>query len=258
MQNQFDFGKIIITLILIFLIACKSDSSSKKEKTNPDSFTIETSKIKKLLNDDNLPDITVDSIHFKKDTLEAFITDDYHTIIHDVMIDQIVSFIFADFSRISTSSISGVKIYYRTPKRKTNKDEYFLLHKVALKDLKSNLRMYSYAKFRRIIDGILQEHKKNPEDDIFETLNFYTNAILSEDKKIEFQFFGFDFRIFLINLLVECETNNEKYYREATKRIFERIEENNLEGKELFENIEKLFVEGCNNTSEPELPTIKI
>jgi hypothetical protein len=237
--------KLLIIIFFSLIFSCSNEKVNSDEKYLSTGFTIENQKIIEYLNDKSLPDISVDSVHFNKDTLETFITDNYHSHIHELMIDQMISFIFLDFSRISSSDFKELKIFLRTPKREENQKEYFLLYQISLREMKSNLRMYANLNFRRIIDGILNEHKNNPEDDILETLNTFTNEILTEDKKIEFQFFGYDFRIFLVKLLLECESGKGTYFREATKKIFDRIEENNLNSKDAFENIRNLFKEGC-------------
>ncbi len=258
MKSRFKYGIIILAILLFVIASSENQLVETGNYSNTDKETYGTTKIEEFLNDDNLPEISVDSTSFKKDTLLVYVTDNYHNYVHDIMLDQMVSFIFADFSRLSTSSIKEVEIFYRTPKRDSNQVEYYLLHELPLNELKYNLRMYSNAKYRRIIDKILEQHKKYREDDILEKLNFYTMLILSEDNKIESQLFGYDFRLFLINLLLECETNNGSYYQMATERIFKKMEEVTSEEKVVFKNVKKIFTEGCNLNKEVELPTIDL
>lgn len=247
--------KLLIIIYCLLTFSCSNEKINEPEKYSQEGFSIENRNIIEYLNDKSLPDISVDSVTFNKDTLETYITDNYHSHIHDLMIDQVITFIFVDFSRISSSDFKEMKIFYKTPKRDKNNKEDFLLFQISLRELKSNLRMYSNLNFRRIIDGILEEHRKNVDDDVLETLNFFTNIVLAEDKKIESQFFGFDFRIFLLNFLLECESGNDTYHRGTAKKIFDRIEENNLKSKDTYKNIRNLFKEGCGikpKSSQPE------
>lgn len=247
-------GLICLISIMMLLFSCRNKAEENLTKNDQyKEFSIPINKIKDLLNDDNLPGISIDSIHFEGDTLITFITDDYHSIVHDLMMDQQISFIFSDFSRLTSAPFNHVGIFYKMPKRDTL-GEYFPKMVVSLKDMKSNLIMYSNVKFRTIIDGILSEHKKHSEEDVLETLNFYTNLILSEDKKIEFQFFGFDFRHFLLQYLIECETKNGSYYNRALDRIFIEIEKKNLNKNGMYQRIKKLYEKGCrtkDNSSKP-------